>query len=325
MAEEVLLSDLCSICHLEHPKYTCPGCKIKTCSVACVKRHKARSQCSGLRNSAPYRKRNELATASSMDQDFNFISRLERNVDRMAGKTQDLGLTSTQRPTKRPKWDERRDSEIQKRGPNVIKAPAGLTRARQNLSRWDNQSQCLIWTVEWVFEDGSKAISACQETQSVKEAFKQMESRRKRKTQQSGTGVAADTKVKAPSDPVATSSTSTELGVHFYLHRPDAPANIRCVIPIQPETTIKESIEKRTIVEFPTIYVLSVEQVSLPAPFMTEEQHLRKFNSQNAPPLSMAPDLSQADNNEKLPEIPTDPTISDAQIAEVLLKDIGDS
>lgn len=41
---------LCDECRSNPWKYRCPGCSIKSCSLPCVKSHKARTNCTGKRN-----------------------------------------------------------------------------------------------------------------------------------------------------------------------------------------------------------------------------------------------------------------------------------
>ncbi|KDO46088.1 hypothetical protein CISIN_1g047076mg [Citrus sinensis] len=41
---------ICQECKYKVSKYKCPGCSIRTCSLACVKAHKQRTGCSGNRN-----------------------------------------------------------------------------------------------------------------------------------------------------------------------------------------------------------------------------------------------------------------------------------
>ena len=42
--------ELCMLCKQNVFKYTCPRCFYKTCSVACVKAHKAKFNCNGQRD-----------------------------------------------------------------------------------------------------------------------------------------------------------------------------------------------------------------------------------------------------------------------------------
>ncbi|MBR8638204.1 zinc finger HIT domain-containing protein, partial [Campylobacter coli] len=67
---DTLLTDLCSICHVSAPKYKFPRCDLRTCSLPCIKRHKARSDCSGVRDATAYVPRKKLATAAGVDHDY---------------------------------------------------------------------------------------------------------------------------------------------------------------------------------------------------------------------------------------------------------------
>ena len=44
----------CEICNERAAKYTCPRCEIHTCSLECVKTHKADTQCNGKRHKTKY-------------------------------------------------------------------------------------------------------------------------------------------------------------------------------------------------------------------------------------------------------------------------------
>ncbi|KAJ9149858.1 Box C/D snoRNA protein 1 [Pleurostoma richardsiae] len=77
-----LLTSLCSICHLNSPKYTCPRCAQRTCSLACARRHKAWASCSGVRDPTAYVPASRLRTPAGVDHDYNFLSAIERARER---------------------------------------------------------------------------------------------------------------------------------------------------------------------------------------------------------------------------------------------------
>lgn len=56
----------CAICQEKEPKYKCPSCKIKTCSVDCVKIHKQAFECTGIAPPCEFKKITSLS-----DQDFS--------------------------------------------------------------------------------------------------------------------------------------------------------------------------------------------------------------------------------------------------------------
>ncbi|KAL4734218.1 hypothetical protein BDV11DRAFT_213086 [Aspergillus similis] len=90
--EDSLLTNLCAICHIQPPKYRCPRCSTRTCSLPCTRRHKLWSQCSGIRDPAAYLRRAELATESAFDRDFNFITSIERRLERASRDAENRGV-----------------------------------------------------------------------------------------------------------------------------------------------------------------------------------------------------------------------------------------
>ncbi len=103
-----------------------------------MKRHKLWSQCSGVRNPAAYRKRHELATPASVDQDYNFISSVERSLQKADNDAADRGIDiADDARGKYNRVQARLNVEIAKSGAIVLKAPAGLSRSKQNRSHYD--------------------------------------------------------------------------------------------------------------------------------------------------------------------------------------------
>ncbi|PWY65770.1 hypothetical protein BO83DRAFT_452621 [Aspergillus eucalypticola CBS 122712] len=204
------LSDLCSICHLQSPKYRCPRCSTRTCSLPCTRRHKLWSQCSGIRDPAAYLRRSELATESAFDRDFNFITGIERSIERAGRDAENRGIdvaSSNVRDLeavgldagdvggdgkkggvgaggKRKRGGDtagnggggtRAEMEFlrraEERGVRVVRAPKGMSRNKGNGSRWLGRNQCLVWTVEWVLSDGEKRMRNCSEMAPVADSF----------------------------------------------------------------------------------------------------------------------------------------------------------
>lgn len=69
-------------------------------------------------------------------------------------------------------------------------------------------------------------------------------------------------------------------GVYFYLHRPRTSTKKPVLVPIPAQTTLANALRERTVLEFPTLYVLSDPAETLAAnegesPFILEEEYLR--------------------------------------------------
>ncbi|RHZ58425.1 hypothetical protein CDV55_104049 [Aspergillus turcosus] len=204
---DALLSDLCTICHINTPKYRCPRCSTRTCSLPCSRRHKLWSQCSGVRDPAAYLKRSELATESAFDRDFNFITKIERSLERAEREAEDRGIPLTGKTAadpavlglehelgqdgldgldaetgakrKRPeqggfgfvKGEAGFLRRAQSAGVRVIRAPRGMSRNKANASKWNPRHKCLSWTVEWITADGKKITRNCLESCTLADAY----------------------------------------------------------------------------------------------------------------------------------------------------------
>lgn len=181
-----LLTSLCSICHISAPKYTCPRCSIQTCSVACIRKHKAWSECSGERDPTTYIPRSELCTVSGVNHDYNFLQSLGMSVERaervLVG---DKGLVQGEelRPqtVQQVKWKTGRDGRkrkvmvtrvlnefkgrkferslaqrLRQLNVEVVCAPVGMARQKENGTTFNRRSGGINWQVEWlVFNDES--------------------------------------------------------------------------------------------------------------------------------------------------------------------------
>ncbi|TCD70837.1 hypothetical protein EIP91_001527 [Steccherinum ochraceum] len=76
---------LCAICTSDSAKYTCPRCKLRTCSLSCSTKHKSiGAGCSGIRNKAAYIPMNQYGYMALMD-DYTFLEEVGRKVSE-AGK-----------------------------------------------------------------------------------------------------------------------------------------------------------------------------------------------------------------------------------------------
>lgn len=127
------------------PKYQCPRCSSRTCSLPCYKRHQKRSQCSGQRDPAAYVKPSLLATPAGIDRDFNFLSGLERSLDRAGREPKLQSILGHGKDTKKKPRGVDADllgSMLAKRKVRVHRAPVGMSRQRENQTRWNAKYVC---------------------------------------------------------------------------------------------------------------------------------------------------------------------------------------
>ncbi|KAH9865512.1 hypothetical protein J1614_009097 [Plenodomus biglobosus] len=172
MSDETLLSDLCSICNINKSKYCCPGCAARTCSLPCYKRHQQWAQCSGKRDPTKFVKKSQLATPAGIDHDFNFLSGIERDLEKAERA---VGATTDAPSDESAKFHHGRINyhRLEAAGVRVIRAPQGLSRQRENkshISRTKRANRNIVWTVEWLDASKKRVLTETSSTAYVKDA-----------------------------------------------------------------------------------------------------------------------------------------------------------
>ncbi|KAL2002854.1 hypothetical protein VTN02DRAFT_5751 [Thermoascus thermophilus] len=315
--------------HTNPPKYRCPRCSTRTCSLPCTRRHKTWSQCSGVRDPAAYVRRSDLATPAAFDRDFNFITAIERRLERAERDVENRGIPLSV-PVSVDRGDSHEDVDgaghkrkrpplhsqqhlakgeagflrgAERAGVTVVRAPRGMTRNRQNASRWHPKHKCLSWTVEWIAPDGQKTLANCLETSTLAEAYDRVyplpkEEKQKQLDSAAAAAAAAADETDPVPDPPTTSTASADekqdqqdqpaapeeeitphRTVYFYLHRPRTTTKQPVLVPLPPSTKLTSALRGRTVLEFPTVYALPRspgEILSAPdSTFLLEEVYLR--------------------------------------------------
>merc|ERR1712188_318139 len=62
----------CEVCLEEPSRYTCPACKMRTCSLDCVVEHKHKTKCSGERSKTGFVGRNDFSNIHLLN-DYRFL------------------------------------------------------------------------------------------------------------------------------------------------------------------------------------------------------------------------------------------------------------
>jgi hypothetical protein len=171
------LTALCNICHSEPPKYTCPRDRVRTCSLACSQAHKRRAACTGLRDPSAYMSKSALSTAGGIDRDYNFLSSVERNMDRADKETSERGvsLSGQGKAGFHKRWHDNGALAryLREHGIEVHKAPIGMARQKANQTRFIQKSRRIVWSVEWVV-DGEKRMAEVDESRTMEQAYQEL-------------------------------------------------------------------------------------------------------------------------------------------------------
>lgn len=149
-------TDVCGTCGQEITKYKCPKCGSKNCSLACVNRHKVKTQCDGkfpVVAKVAMRDFND----STLRREVRFLDHLSQVVERSArvtsrhfseritaqSQTPWLGKKHLSTSLFRKKCDER---QIRLR-----LCPLELSMRRTNTTVLTRKTKKLSWRVHWFF------------------------------------------------------------------------------------------------------------------------------------------------------------------------------
>ena len=147
-------SILCIICHTQPPRYTCPRCYAKTCSVSCSHAHKVAMACSGIRDRTGYVPMNSYGWGAMMD-DYVFLEDVGRVVEShgaliakeglnraVNGSLGSGGAEEVPHRQSRASGKSKREVLQMQLGFKTIRMdllPEGMQRQRSNKSRFDNR------------------------------------------------------------------------------------------------------------------------------------------------------------------------------------------
>ena len=137
----------------EPSRYRCPACDTRSCSLACVNKHKAAASCTGVRDPGKYRKVQDF-NDTELVRDYRFLEgavraidsgkRTRRETEKPANVTRQSGLTPARQNLLR---------HARERGVQLELLPHGMTRQRENTTRYDGRRQAIGWRVEMRFVD----------------------------------------------------------------------------------------------------------------------------------------------------------------------------
>lgn len=191
---------LISCSYTQIPKYRCPRCKTQTCSLPCYKRHQQRASCNGKRDPAAYLKKSQLATAASVDRDYNYLKSVERSIDDASTDARERGAGLTGDSQSRgPRREGVFSRYLASNGIVVEHAPKGLSRQKNNRSRVTKNGQ-VYWTIEWRDDSTEQELRHdAPESSVLSELYKGVQtSKRKRKAAAGVVGDGAPSHSKRP-------------------------------------------------------------------------------------------------------------------------------
>ncbi|XP_015983558.2 box C/D snoRNA protein 1 isoform X1 [Rousettus aegyptiacus] len=133
----------CETCGTEEAKYRCPRCMRYSCSLPCVKKHKAELTCNGVRDKTAYVSVQQF-TEMNLLSDYRFLEDVARTADHISRDTL----------LKRPLSNKHMyfmKNRARKQGINLKLLPNGFTKRKENSTFFDKKKQQFCWHVKLQF------------------------------------------------------------------------------------------------------------------------------------------------------------------------------
>ncbi|KAJ1894617.1 Box C/D snoRNA accumulation [Kickxella alabastrina] len=163
----------CEQCGSQTAKYKCPGCMLRTCSLACSKSHKSSTNCSGTRDKTKFIKRAEY-DANTLMSDYGFLQDIAREHVNLTHEVQDLKILAQNKAIPDSRRPAGPQADNTTGGPVVVLGRAqknvvaraktqrqvqirymspGIQRSKLNRTIWASRWSRLVWTLEIVIPE----------------------------------------------------------------------------------------------------------------------------------------------------------------------------
>eukprot|EP00037_Helgoeca_nana_P021027 m.210629 g.210629 ORF g.210629 m.210629 type:complete len:352 (+) comp25491_c0_seq1:11-1066(+) len=141
----------CCMCKVA-PRYRCPGCARRTCSLDCCKQHKVKFECNGKRARSQFAASVREMNDASLLGDYYLMedaSRLVGGSNRGRPEKRQRNTKAKQLPFKLKKLVQ----AVEKQQGTLLIMPEEFERRKVNKSYFDDKRECVLWTIRWTFPE----------------------------------------------------------------------------------------------------------------------------------------------------------------------------
>ncbi|XP_006205990.2 box C/D snoRNA protein 1 [Vicugna pacos] len=228
----------CETCGTEEAKYRCPRCMRYSCSLPCVKKHKAELTCNGVRDKTAYVSIQEF-TEMNLLSDYRFLEDVARTADHIS---RDAFL---RRPISN-KHMYFMKNRARKQGINLKLLPNGFTKRKENSTFFDKKKRQFCWHVKLQFPQ-SQAVyieKRVPDDKTINEILRPYIDPEK-------------------SDPVIRQRLKayvrSQTGVQILMKVEHMQQNLVRYYELDPDKSLLDNLKNKVIIEYPTLHVVLKE------------------------------------------------------------------
>ncbi|XP_015360225.1 box C/D snoRNA protein 1 isoform X1 [Marmota marmota marmota] len=225
----------CETCGTEEAKYRCPRCMRYSCSLPCVKKHKAELTCNGVRNKTAFVSIQQF-TEMNLLSDYRFLEDVARTADHIS---RDVFL-------KRPISNKHMcflKNRARKQGIDLKLLPTGFTKRKENSTIFDKKKQKFCWHVKLQFPQSQAEYieKRVPEDKTINEILKPYVDPEK-------------------SDPVIRQRLKayihSQTEVQILMKVEYMQQNLVRYYELDPYKSLLDNLKNKVIIEYPTLYVV---------------------------------------------------------------------
>ncbi|XP_016076140.1 PREDICTED: box C/D snoRNA protein 1 [Miniopterus natalensis] len=228
----------CETCGTEEAKYRCPRCMRYSCSLPCVKKHKAELTCNGVRDKTAYVSLQQF-TEMDLLSDYRFLEDVARTADHV----------SRDSLLKRPLSNKHMHfmkNRARRQGINLKLLPNGFTKRKENSTFFDKKKQQFCWHVKLQFPQ-SQAVyieKRVPDDKTINEILRPYIDPEK-------------------SDPVIRQRLKayirSQTGVQILMKVENMQQNLVRYYELDPHKSLLDNLRNKVIIEYPTLHVVLKE------------------------------------------------------------------
>ncbi|XP_075414017.1 box C/D snoRNA protein 1 [Tenrec ecaudatus] len=225
----------CETCGTEEAKYRCPRCMRYSCSLPCVKKHKAELTCNGVRDKTAFVSIKQF-TEMNLLSDYRFLEDVARTADYISRDTF----------LKRPMGNKHMHflkNRARRQGICLKLLPNGFTKRKENSTFFDKKNQRFCWHVKLLFPQ-SQAVyieKRVPDNRTINEILRTYIDPEK-------------------SDPVIRQRLKvyihSQAGVQILMKVECVQQNVVSYHELDPCKSLLENLKNKVIMEYPTLHVV---------------------------------------------------------------------
>uniref|UniRef100_A0A8D0UG02 Box C/D snoRNA protein 1 n=1 Tax=Sus scrofa TaxID=9823 RepID=A0A8D0UG02_PIG len=250
----------CETCGTEEAKYRCPRCMRHSCSLPCVKKHKADLTCNGVRDKTAYVSIQQF-TEMNLLSDYRFLEDVARTADHIS---RDAFL-------KRPISNKHMyfmKNRARKQGIDLKLLPIGFTKRKENSTFFDKKKRQFCWHVKLQFPQ-SQAVyveKRVPDDRTINEILRPYIDPEK-------------------SDPVIRQRLKayirSQTGVQILMKVEHMQQNSVRYYELDPDKSLLDNLRSKVVIEYPTLHVvLKGHSVDL-RPHQVKSESAKSIGSEN--------------------------------------------